>query len=226
MLPIYGPVKPSLSRHLRERGMPTMQLCPVKPLSGKRHRGRYKLRHVSWLTVHPKDAGSDGWRDPRVLTGWTLVLGEARMGEGAWPRSSGDTGTEATDLRPTPLPGVDRSVCWPAWPVLQEDGHLENECYNFPDFQVTREPGVEAEVGGPRAGTVMLVQCPCTGLPPQGRRLRPVGTATRVPAGIVPAETQCSTPAFGPRLWLRPKTVLARAAELLGDNENGPPSRV
>lgn len=81
------------------------------------------------------------------------------------------TGTEATDLRPTPLPGVDPSVRWPAWPVLQEDGHLENECYNFPDFQVTWEPGVEAEVGGPGAGAVMLVQCPCTGLPLQGRGL-------------------------------------------------------
>lgn len=54
-----------------------------------------------------------------------------------------------------------------------------------------------------------------------------MGTATRIPAGIVPAETQLSTPAFGPQLlWVPLKTVLARAGELLGDNENGPPRRV
>lgn len=66
------------------------------------------------------------------------------MGEGAWPRSSGET----QRLRPKfggPLPSQWTQVS----PGLQEDGHLEKECYNLLDFQVTREAGVEAEARGP-----------------------------------------------------------------------------
>ena len=64
--------------------------------------------------VRLKDAGGEAGGAP----GWTSISEEARMGEGAWPRSSG----EAQRLRPKiggPLPsGMDPGVPWPprGWP--------------------------------------------------------------------------------------------------------------